>query len=239
MQVDQKRICAACGSESAPDASFCWRCLTPFAQVPPPPAIGVGHGSLPPTPAPGPWATPGGSVETRRGPSKLARAVVAAVAGVGGYLGIQYLLGSGVSLPASLAGAERLTDKDSKDFEQYTADEGDRYGIDAEGGVYGSSSGPEFFVILVDAAAVETTDQLFDALVSGFAQAGATVDEAGATSGERDGSEYRCVSASANGASAVACMWRDRDNVGIVFQAPGSLKGTRRLLWTVHDTVTA
>jgi hypothetical protein len=92
-------------------------------------------------------------------------------------------------------------------------------------------------VILVDAAAVETTDQLFDALVTGFAQAGAEVDEQGKTSGRREVSEYRCVSAKAAGSTAVACMWRNDGNVGIVLEVPGSLKGTRRLLWTVHDTV--
>ena len=83
-----------------------------------------------------------------------------------------------MSLPDSLASAERLTDPESQRFERFMADEGDRYGIDAEGGVYGAPLAPEFFVILIDAAAVETTDQLFDALVLGFSQAGAVVDEA-------------------------------------------------------------
>jgi hypothetical protein len=32
-------------------------------------------------------------------------------------------------------------------------------------------------------------------------------------------------------------MWRDDDNVGIVLEMPGDRRGTRRLLWTVHDTV--
>lgn len=232
MQVEQKRSCAACGSESAPDASFCWRCLAPFAQVPPTPAIGIGHGTRMP---PAPVATTERPSTT--GTSKIARIVVSAVAAIGGYLGVQYLLGSHVSLPDELAGAERMTDADSKEFERYLAAEGDRYGIAAEGGVYGSALGPEFFVILVDAAAIETTDELFDALVTGFAQAGAEVDERGKTSGQRGESDYRCVSAEAGGSTAVACMWRDDGNVGIVLEVPGSLKGTRRLLWTVHDTV--
>lgn len=236
MQVEQKRICTACGSESAPDASFCWRCLAPFAQVPPPPAIGIGRGAQLP-PAPAPWTTTTGRPTPTGAPSKIVRIAVSVVAALGGYLGVQYLLGSHRSLPDSLAGAQRLTDADSKEFERYTAEEGDRYGIDAEAGVYGSASGPGFFVILVDEAAIETTDELFDALVAGFAQAGAEVDGAGATSGERGDSDYRCVSAAAGGATTVACMWRDVDNVGIVLEVPGSLKGTRRLLWTVHDTV--
>lgn len=233
MQVEQERICAECGSTSAPDASFCWRCLRPFAQLPPPPDVRRDAPSLVRTP----WPTASTPTKARSRPSKALRAVITVVAAVGGYLGVQALFGSNLSLPDTLAGAERMTDPESKRFEGYTAEQGDRYGIDAEGGVYGSSAGPEFFVILVDATAVETTDQLFDALVSGFSQAGATVDEAGAASGRRERSDYRCVSASADGTSAVACMWRDDGNVGIVFQAPGSLKGTRRLLWTIHDDV--
>jgi hypothetical protein len=233
MQVEQKRVCAACGSESAPDASFCWRCLAPFAQVPPTPAIGIGRATaMPPAPM-----APTGQGTTSGGTSKVTRALVSVVAALGGYFGVQYLLGSHATLPDQLAGAQRLADADSKEFERYTAEEGDRYGIDAEGGVYGSALGPQFFVILVDAAAAETTDELFDALLVGFAQAGAEVDEHGAASGERGESDYRCVSAKAGGGSAVACMWRDNGNVGIVLEVPGSLKGTRRLLWTVHDTV--
>ena len=232
MQVEQKRLCAACGSESAPDASFCWRCLTPFAQVPPPPASGIGHGpAVPPVPV------ASTRPPTSRGTSKIVRALVTIVAALGGYLGVQYLLGSHPSLPDQLAGAQRLTDADSQEFERYTANEGEKYGIDAEGGVYGSALGPRFFVILVDAAAIETTDELFDALVAGFAQAGAEVDERGATSGTRGDSDYRCVSAKAGGGTAVACMWRNDGDVGIVLEVRGSLKGTRRLLWTVHDTV--
>jgi hypothetical protein len=238
VQVEQKRSCTACGSESAADASFCWRCLTPFAQVPPPPPIGVGHAGpngvgARPMPAPIP-PTP---VDPPRSSSKVGRALVSVVAAFAGYFGVQYLLGGGPSLPDTLAGSTRLTDAQSKEFERYTSEEGDKYGIDAEGGVYGVGGAPRFFVIVVDAAAIETTDQLFEALVTGFSQAGATVDQSGRSSGQRGDSEYRCVTAAAAGQQAVACMWRDADNVGIVFEMPGSTKGTRRLLWQIHDTV--
>lgn len=236
MQVEQKRLCSACGSESAPDASFCWRCLTPFAQVPPPPPIGIGHPGVIARPMPVPMPAP----EPRKsGSSKLVGGLVSIVAAMAGYFGVQYLLGPDRSLPDSLAGATRLTDPASKEFERFTSEEGDGYGIDAEGGVYGTGGQPRFFVILVDAAAIETTDELFDALLAGFAEAGATVDASRATSGQRGESDYRCVTAAASGEQAVACMWRDDDNVGIVFEAPGSQKGTRRLLWTIHDTVAA
>ena len=237
MLVEEKRACASCGSENAPDAGFCWRCLVPFAQVPPPPGVFSTRPGLTVPPAPVPWSPPSQEPTKHTRSSKVAGAIVSLVAAVAGYFGVQYLMGPNLSLPGALAGTERLSDPESQRFEQYTAEEGDRYGIDAEGGVYGAPLAPEFFVILVDAAAVETTDELFDALVLGFSQAGAVVDEADAKSGTRQGSDYRCVEAVAGTEKAVACMWRDDDNVGIVLEMPGDLQGTRRLLWTVHDTV--
>lgn len=236
MQVDQKRACASCGSGNAPDASFCWRCLVPFSQLPEPPGAvsGLpGTGVLPPAPASGVSQEPATPARS----SRVTGVIVSLVAAAAGYLGVQYLMGPDVSLPNTLAGAGRLTDPESERFERYMAEEGERYGIDAEGGVYGDPLAPEFFVILVDAAAAETTDQLFDALLLGFSQAGADVDAAQMKSGTRGGSDYRCASAVAGADTAVACMWRDDGNVGIVLEVSGDLRGTRRLLWTVHDSV--
>jgi hypothetical protein len=237
MQVEQRRACVSCGSENAPDAAFCWRCLTPCGQTPPVPGRPVGQErSLPPPP--GSWAPPTPPQAPRRaGSSKLAGAVVSIVAAAAGYFGVQFLMGAGVELPDTLAGAQRLTDPESKRFESFTVDEGDRYHIDAEGGVYGSPAAPEFFVILVEGSAVETTDQLFDALVLGFSQGGAVVDESDVRSGTRGGSEYRCVAATAGPQTSTACMWRDDDTVGIVFELSGGTRATQRLLWSVHDTV--
>jgi hypothetical protein len=238
MQVEQKRACGSCGSQNAPDAGFCRRCLAPFVQGAPT-TPGTGN-PLPPIPVL--WAPPGqppvpAANRSAARSSKAVRAIVSIVAAVAGYLGVQYLLGPDLSLPDSVAGAHRLTDPTSRRFERDTAAQGDRYGIDAEGGAYGSALGPEFFVILVDAGAVETTDELFDALVGGFSRAGAVVDDAGAKSGTLRDSEYRCVSATAGPQTAVTCMWRDEAHVGIVLELSGDLRATRRLLWTVHDAV--
>ena len=237
MQVEQKRACVSCGSENAPDAAFCWRCLTPFGQTPPVPGRPVGHpGTLPPPP--GSWVPPTPSEAPRRvGSSKLAGAIVSIVAAAAGYFGVQYLMGAEVDLPDAVAGAQRLSDPESKRFEEFTADEGEQYHIDAEGGVYGSPGAPEFFVILVGGSAVETTDQLFDALVLGFSQGGAVVDESDVHSGTRGGSDYRCVAATAGPQTGTACMWRDDDTVGIVLDLSAGARETQRLLWTVHDTV--
>jgi hypothetical protein len=174
---------------------------------------------------------------THRSSSKLAGAIVSIVAAAAGYFGVQYLMGGGLELPDTVGGAQRLTDAGSKRFEDFTADEGERYHIEAEGGVYGSATAPEFFVILVEGSAVETTDQLFDALVMGFSQAGAAVNESNVRSGTREGSDYRCVAATAGPQTATACMWRDDDSVGIVLDLSADARETQRLLWTVHDTV--
>lgn len=191
MQVEQWRACASCGSENAPDTSFCWRCLAPFVPVPPLPGVASG--------SPGPECRPHPFRGRRLRRSRKARHPADGrtrdrLARRGDRRVLrQYLMGSSLSLPDTLTGRERLSDPESQRFERYTADESDRDGIDAEGGVYGSPLTPEFFVILVDAAAAETTDQLFDALVLGFSQAGAVVDEADARSGRRRGSDYRCA----------------------------------------------
>ncbi|MBA3738929.1 MAG: hypothetical protein H0W97_10240 [Actinobacteria bacterium] len=70
--------------------------------------------------------------------------IVSILAAAVGYLGVGYLMGPSLSLPDSLASAERLTDPESQRFERYTADEGERYGIYAEGGVYRAPLAPEF-----------------------------------------------------------------------------------------------
>ena len=119
MQVEEKRACTSCGSENAPDAGFCWRCLVPFAQVPPPPGVSSGSPGARVPPAPVSWS-PASQGSAKRGSSpKVVRAIVALVAGVAGYFGVQHLMGSSLSLPDTLAGHERLTDPESQRFEQH------------------------------------------------------------------------------------------------------------------------
>ena len=66
--------------------------------------------------------------------------IVSLLAAAVGYLGVHYLMGPSLSLPDTVAGAERLTAPGSQRFERSMAEEGDRYGIIAEGGVYGARS---------------------------------------------------------------------------------------------------
>ena len=93
----------------------------------------------------------------------------------------------------------------------------------------------QVLVILVDATAVETTDQLFDALVLGFCKpAPSSIDRRDRRFAARERLPVR--RGERRSGSAVA-PWRDDDNVGIVLEMPGDPGGTRRLLWTIHDTV--
>ena len=90
MQVEQKRACTSCGSVNAPDAGFCWRCLVPFADVPTPPGVRSPRpGALPPAPVA--WSPPGGEPSSDARSSKVAGAIVALVAAVAAYVGVQYV----------------------------------------------------------------------------------------------------------------------------------------------------
>jgi hypothetical protein len=113
MQVEEKRVCASCGSENAPDAGFCWRCLVPFAPAPPPPGASSVRPGRPIPSMPLPWSPPQEPPATRARSSKITGVIVSLVAAVGGYLGVQYLMGPDLSLPDVLAGSQRLSDPES------------------------------------------------------------------------------------------------------------------------------
>lgn len=117
------------------------------------------------------------------------------------------------------------------------ADEGKGYGLDVAAAAYGTGATPAFLVMLVQGRAIETTDELFDSLVQGMAQGGATVNKSATDSGERSGTEYRCVPFAGGAVNAAACMWRDDGTVGIVLDLSGGIDEMRELLFTVHDTV--
>lgn len=89
-------------------------------------------------------------------------------------------------------------------------------------------------MILVDGGASETTDQLFGSFTGGVAQAGARVDQTRQISGERDGTEYRCVPVESSRLRAAACMWRDDDNVGIVLDLLHGIDDVEPVLWETH-----
>jgi hypothetical protein len=171
------------------------------------------------------------------GASLVARIAVGLIAAFLGIYGVRFLVDRGPSLPDQLAGQPRLSTQAIRDFEDQMADQGKEYDLKVAAAAYGTGATPAFLVMLVEGRAIETTDELFDSLVQGMAQGGATVNESATDSGERNGTEYRCVPFTGGAVNAAACMWRDDGTVGIVLDLSAGIDETRELLFTVHDTI--
>ena len=167
----------------------------------------------------------------------IVRIVVGVAAGLIGMFAVRTLFDRGPSLPDQLAGSPRMTTQAAKDFEKQMADEGDKWDLKVASAAYGSGVAPSFLVLLVQGNAIETTDELFDSLVTGMASSGATIDGASTVSGQHGGADYRCVPLSAGQTQAGACMWRSDRTVGIVIGLGGGIDHTRDLLFTAYDTV--
>jgi len=234
MQTEDKRACAACGAANRTDTVSCWQCLAPLdASMPPAPGAPAGSSpaSFGPPIAPPPVASVGG------GTSKAARIVVGLLAAFLGYIGVQQLLGGGgVEIPDTVAGVARMHGGVASRFEAEMAAEVDRYGMDAEAGVFGNGGAPAFLLMVVNGSTPESTDEMFDSFVQGMTQGGASVG-AVQGAGELDGASYRCVGAEAGGAGVGVCMWRADDHVGIVFDLAGDSGSTETLMRSAYDDV--
>jgi len=236
MPTDAKRTCPSCGAANPVAGSYCWQCYARFQ--PAPPSVGPGRPDVRTTfgiPAPPPVAaTP------RRRSSRLARLTVGLVAALVGYFAVQAVFGSAhVSLPDSVAGLPRMTSSAVTQLTDQAEAQGRDWDLDVQAGGYGTGLSPDIVVILVDGRASETTDQLFESFTGGVVQAGARVDETRQVSGERDGTEYRCVPVEGSGLTAAACMWRDEDSVGIVLDLLHGIDAVEPVLWETHDAALA
>ena len=239
MQVEERKACLSCGTDNPGTVDFCWKCYTAFA--PPVPA----HPGMPLRPGVGMPLPPSTQASSGiQGPAKPAgaslvvRIVVGVFAALLGMYGVRLLFDRGPSLPDELAGQPRLTTQAIRDFEEQMAVQGKDYDLKVAAAAYGTGATPAFLVMLAKGRAVESTDELFDSLVQGMAQGGAIVNESATDSGERSGTEFRCVPFSGGAVNAAACMWRDDGTVGIVLDLSAGIDETRELLFTVHDTIT-
>lgn len=238
MKVEERKACPSCGTENPGTVDFCWKCYTAFIEpasarpgIPLRPGVGM---PLPPSTPPSGVA---GSAKPA-GASLVARIAVGLIAAFLGMYGVRLLFDREPSLPDELAGQPRLSTQAIRDFEEQMADQGEAYDMKLDAAAYGTGATPAFLVMLVEGQAIETTDELFDSLVQGMAQGGANVDESATDSGERNGTEYRCVPFVGTPVGAAACMWREDDTVGIVVDLSAGIDDTRELLFTVHDTIT-
>ena len=253
MKVDEKRACPSCRAENPTSAEFCWQCFAPLVDIPAPPVpSGPGWGRpgarvLKPSPmpvAPGgpPAAGPGPAIApepTSSGVSLAIRIVLGVVGAALGYFLVGTLLGGGVSVPDTLGGLPRQTDDAAKDFESEMRAEGERWDLDVAGASYGRGSFPETMLILVEGRSLETTDQLFDALVGGMVEAGATIDTVESVTGTHDGADYRCVPVRGPGVDGSACIWHADDHVGIVLDLGNGANAAEGLLAEAHTAATA
>ena len=237
MQAEDRSLCPSCGAENPRSAGFCWQCYTSFTRTPADvattaffrPGMSVAP-SLPPPPAM--------PAQASSGPSKFARIAVVVVASLAAIFGVRFLFHKSLSLPDSLNGQPRMTTQEVKNFEQQMVEEGKSSNLDVAAAAYGSGATPSFLVLLVQGRAIESTDELFNRFVDGMASGGATVDRSATQTGERDGTDYRCVPVTAPQGQAAACMWRDDGSVGIVLELDAGVDTTLDLLFTTHDVVT-
>jgi hypothetical protein len=257
MQVDEKRACTSCRAENPTDARFCWQCYTSFAEMPAPPSaadqrpvgapvgpLGAARtygaaGPVPPPPAVPLGPEPAASAPPASGSGLVLRVVVGAVAAVLGYVLVASVTGGGVSIPDSLGGLPRQTNATAQDFESEMQAEGDRWDLEVHAATYGRSSFPETMLILVEGSALETTDELFDALVEGMAAAGASIDSGQAVSGTDAGADYRCIPVVGTAVDGSACIWHADDHVGIVMGLGGGGGSAEALIAEAHAAVTA
>lgn len=223
MQAEDRSLCPSCGAENPRSAGFCWQCYSSFTR----PGVSVSP-SMPPPPA----------MPAQAGPSKAARIAVAVVTSLVAMFGVRFLFHKSPSLPDSLNGQPRMTTQVVKDFERQMVEDGKSSNLEVAAAGYGTGTTPSFLVMLIHGRAIESTDELFDRFVDGMASGGATVDRAGTRSGQRDGTEYRCVPVTPPQGQAAACMWRDDGTVGIVLDLDAGVDTTLDLLFTTHDVVT-
>lgn len=237
MQVEAKKPCGACAAENAPQATYCWRCFAAFAPaMPPAPGNGTrAAGRMPPAPSQA-WGALAPIVGTQAPPKRRQRfrTAIGLAAGLAVSAGVLGFLDKGPSLPDAVAGRSRLESVEASRFQEQMQQEADQWDLHVQAGMYGTADAPSMFVILVDGAAIETTDQLYESFVSGMEGSGALVDRAAIAQGERDGTEYRCVPIQGQ-LDAVACMWRDDDNVGIVLGIDETTESGVDLLFATHD----
>ena len=252
MQTEDKRACGACGAANRTDALSCWQCFARF-DAPLPPAPGPGVGSAPgqpmgaperlrpgfPPPAPAMQSPVSSAGSSGTGMSIVVRIVVGLLAAFVGFVGVQRVLGGGgVEIPETVAGLPRMHDAMASQFEEEMKTEAARYSMDAEAGAFGSGQVPDFLLIVVNGSTWETTDQLFDSLVQGMSEGGATVDTQRLT-GELGGATYRCVGASAVETGFGVCMWRADGHIGIVLDLESDTSTAETLTQTVYRDVAA
>jgi hypothetical protein len=176
------------------------------------------------------------SASSPGGVGMLLRVIVGVMAAAVAYIGVQHFLSRSVEIPESIAGTPRMHDALSKTFEEQMGTEAEKFDVQLEAATFGRSGQAEFLVVVVNEAALETTDQLFQSFARGFAEGGATVG-ADKSEGELKDASYRCVSATGPGVQVGTCMWRADRHVGIVLDLDSDLKSAEALTAQIYRAI--
>jgi hypothetical protein len=189
-----ERACERCGAENRADASYCWRCYTPFGGATPPTVTAAGRI--------GAAAYASGSRSVATAPSTLAPAtaggdraawvvkgVVFVLAFAGGWWLVNHFLFSGFPFPDEVAGYERVESDEAREAVEAIAAFGQAFDFEMEMAFYGTEARPAYMMFVF-----EVPEQMPPTAAKPF----------GASSGSLP---FQCQEE----VQGTSCYWSDRD----------------------------
>jgi hypothetical protein len=241
--ADDRRPCPSCGAGNLASALSCWQCQAPFRQSP------STYGS-PGAPAPG-WSgragldyrpIPESVTPPRHRPiHTIIGAVLLVLSAAGGFSGFRYLTSSGVDLPQSLVGADRLEipaiETEIDRFKREVAS----LGFQGDAAMYGTAGIPSFMVMVVGDSPEngEIEDSFLQAFAEGFSSSGSLqVDLASIDVTQEGDATFRCTRIT-GGPQVSMCMWVDPGSVGFVFAYLQAVDPTRELTRQIRTSLQA
>jgi hypothetical protein len=233
-----ERGCPTCGTRNPASSAFCWRCLAPFGPQPQP--------SPPPVP-------PRGSPRTGSRPSGLSTLATIRVAALIGLpiviiVAVALLLIRGsdrprhsqVSMPATIAGAQKIVSSSATQAAQKVMERARGHGLTGTAGMYGPREALSFGVVLYDndAGLGDSPQILMEPLVTGVAGSatGSLIDLSTMTTDSSAGATYRCAQVIGPAAGA-SCVWQDSSRTGVVLALNQGVLQARVLTETVRAAI--
>lgn len=227
--------CRSCGTANWSDASFCWKCLSPFRDGQSRP---LNTGPAMPQQAP-----PIGPSSTRRWPRlritlprglwgwiKLAVLVFILVAGINWFLGEQR-----VTLPPYIGPASQVGGTSEASAERLADEFENEVRAPADVAFYEHPDGFRFLV-LASAVSADSAEDELDSFARGVRSTGGAVDLVRARTFEEELVSYACVPITAPYFGA-ACLWADGETVGVVIADSLTRRQVRGLVTETHAAV--
>lgn len=227
--------CFACQTHNPSSAEFCWRCLAPFGPQPHVPVERPRHA-----------ADGAGGVDGAK--SQAARWTLAAKVKVGALVAIPLVItvllaalafkgadrsGRGsVSMPATIAGAQRITTAAARQAEERILAAAKRRGFTGKAGLYGTGDSIFFGVAVYDnfagfgGPAQVLMEPLFS--VAAGPSSGSSVDLATLTADSAGDVTYRCAAVLGRAAGA-GCVWQTSTGSGAVLALNQGISQARSL----------